>query len=227
MHADEELASIPVPRSLVERRAYARDRLESGFQMWLATGSDGHGAHLIPVAYVWDGSALYTATFAKSRTVANIKARPQARVALGTTADVVMIDTGASLMDVPDIEPDIAERYARVSTDPAPTRRARSSTYACNLGASWSGTAFTNSLGARLCGTADGLIIRSTEVTSGCPGSMVPRRGNAESDRHRVSACSGSAVCEGMHGACAQRTRSLPHEGAGWVASRANCPLRR
>ncbi|WP_021591631.1 MULTISPECIES: pyridoxamine 5'-phosphate oxidase family protein [Actinomadura] len=118
MHADEELASIPVPRSLVGRRAYARDRLESGFQMWLATGSDGHGAHLIPVAYVWDGSALYTATFAKSRTVANINAHPQARVALGTTADVVMIDTGASLMDVPDIEPDIAERYARVSTDP-------------------------------------------------------------------------------------------------------------
>ncbi|MFI0446635.1 hypothetical protein [Actinomadura sp. 6N118] len=37
----------------------------AGFQIWLATGSDGHGAHLIPVAYAWDGSALYTATFAR------------------------------------------------------------------------------------------------------------------------------------------------------------------
>jgi general stress protein 26 len=118
MYPDEELTSIPVPRSLVERRAYARDRLETGFQMWLATGSDGHGAHLIPVAFVWDGSALYTATFAKSRSVANIKAHPEARVALGATADVVMIDTSASLMDVLDIDADIAERYARVSTDP-------------------------------------------------------------------------------------------------------------
>lgn len=118
MYADEELASIPVPRSLAKRRAHARDRLETGFQMWLATGSDGHGAHLIPVAYVWDGWALYTATFAKSRTAANIKAHPQARVALGDTADVIMIDTSASLMDVPDIDADIAERYARVSTDP-------------------------------------------------------------------------------------------------------------
>ncbi|WP_242910083.1 hypothetical protein [Actinomadura terrae] len=53
-----------------------------------------------------------------SRTVADIKAHPQARVALGDTADVIMIDTGASLVDVPDIDADIAEGYARVSTDP-------------------------------------------------------------------------------------------------------------
>ncbi|MFB4314882.1 pyridoxamine 5'-phosphate oxidase family protein [Actinomadura sp. 21ATH] len=118
MNADEEFASTPVPRDLAERRAHARNRLETGFQMWLATGSDGHGAHLIPVAYVWDGSALYTATFAKSRTAVNIKAHPQARVALGDTADVIMIDTSASLADVADIDADIAEHYAKVSTDP-------------------------------------------------------------------------------------------------------------
>ena len=118
MHADQELTSVPVPRSLAERRAHARNRLETGFQMWLATGSNGHGAHLIPVAYAWAGSALYTATFVKSRTVSNIKGHPQARVALGDTAEVIMIDTSASLMDVPDIDADIAERYAKVSTDP-------------------------------------------------------------------------------------------------------------
>ncbi|MFI0479605.1 pyridoxamine 5'-phosphate oxidase family protein [Actinomadura sp. 9N215] len=116
MVVGEEL--IPVPRSLAERRACARKRLESGFQMWLATGSDGRGAHLIPVAYVWDGSVLYTATFAGSRTVANIKAHPRGRVALGDTTDVVMIDAGASPIDVPDINVEIAERYAEVSTDP-------------------------------------------------------------------------------------------------------------
>ncbi|WP_350276136.1 pyridoxamine 5'-phosphate oxidase family protein [Kribbella sp. HUAS MG21] len=116
MHAHE--TAMPVPRSLAERRAAARDRLQTGFQLWLATGSDSHGAHLIPVAYAWDGTALCTATFAKSRTVANIEARPQARVALGDTADVVMIDTRASLVHVPDIDAEIAEHYAGVSTDP-------------------------------------------------------------------------------------------------------------
>ncbi|QKW40091.1 pyridoxamine 5'-phosphate oxidase family protein [Actinomadura sp. NAK00032] len=86
--------------------------------MWLATGGDGHGPHLIPVAYVWSGSALYTATFIRSRTVANIERRPQARVAIGDTADVVMIDTSVSLVDVLGVDSDIADRYAKVSTDP-------------------------------------------------------------------------------------------------------------
>ncbi|NEE00104.1 hypothetical protein [Phytoactinopolyspora halotolerans] len=118
MILDEELASVPVPRSLAKRQADAHKRLESGFQMWLATGSDGRGAHLIPVAYVWDGSVLYTATFANSRTVMNTKAHPQTRAALGDTADVVMIDASASIIEVADIGDDIAERYAKVSTDP-------------------------------------------------------------------------------------------------------------
>ncbi len=72
--------------------------------MWLATGSDGHGAHLIPVAYVRDGSTLTTATFRRSRTVSNLRARPTARLAIGDTADVVMIDTHAILLDLPDID---------------------------------------------------------------------------------------------------------------------------
>lgn len=57
-------------------------------------------------------------TFASSRTVANITANPQARVAIGDTADVVMIDTRASLLNVSAIGTDIADRYAQVSTDP-------------------------------------------------------------------------------------------------------------
>ncbi|GAA4198922.1 hypothetical protein GCM10022220_00800 [Actinocatenispora rupis] len=120
------MPSVPLPpvRDLAQRRADTVDRLASGFQMWLATGSDGHGAHLIPVAYVWDGSTLTTATFRRSRTVANLRARPRARVAIGDTADVVMIDTRATLLDVPDIDVASAEAYAQVSTDPrhAPDR---------------------------------------------------------------------------------------------------------
>jgi general stress protein 26 len=118
MVPDQELLSVRIPRGLAERQSDARKQLESSFQMWLATGSDGRGAHLIPVAYVWDGLDVYTATFARSRTVANIEAHPQARIALGDTADVVMIDAGASLVDVPAIDADIAERYAQVSHDP-------------------------------------------------------------------------------------------------------------
>lgn len=63
----------------------------------------------------WAGA---TAASDAGRTVANTGSHPQARVAVGDTMDVVMVDTGASLIDVPDIDVDIAERYAEVSTDP-------------------------------------------------------------------------------------------------------------
>ncbi|MFI6908779.1 hypothetical protein ACIBKY_46480 [Nonomuraea sp. NPDC050394] len=114
-------ADPPQARDLPQRRADTLDRLSGGFHMWLATGSDGHGAHLIPVAYVWNGSALTTATFRRSRTVANLRTRPTARLAIGDTADVVLIDACSILLDVPTIDVASAEAYARVSSDPRKT----------------------------------------------------------------------------------------------------------
>lgn len=43
---------------------------------------------------------------------------PRARVALGDTADVIMIDTVASLIAVPVLEAVLVDPYARVSSDP-------------------------------------------------------------------------------------------------------------
>lgn len=112
-----ELGRPPTARSLDRRRTDALKRLET-YQMWLATGSDGHGAHLIPVAYVWNSNTLTTATFERSRTAANLRATPRARVAIGDTADVVMIDVTATLIPVDAIDPDVADRFAQVSHDP-------------------------------------------------------------------------------------------------------------
>lgn len=110
--------TTPIPRSLDQRRADALDRLDTHFQMWLATGSDGYGAHLIPVAYVWNAHTLTTATSERSRTAANLATTPQARVAIGSTDDVIMIDATATLIPVDTIDPDTADSYARISHDP-------------------------------------------------------------------------------------------------------------
>jgi hypothetical protein len=121
MTVDDRTAELDQPRtarSLDQRRADALERLGTSHQMWLATGSDGHGAHLIPVAYTWNANTLTTATFERSRTAANLRATPRARVAIGDTADVVMIDAVGSLIPVDAIDPDRADRYARVSHDP-------------------------------------------------------------------------------------------------------------
>lgn len=90
--------------------------------MWLSTG--GHtGPHLIPVAFVGDGDgdgdAIVTATGAGSKTVRNLRETGRARVAVGTTSDVVMVDAALDgLVSVPEVATDLADRFAAVSHDP-------------------------------------------------------------------------------------------------------------
>ncbi|MGW0248396.1 pyridoxamine 5'-phosphate oxidase family protein [Nocardia goodfellowii] len=113
-----EPGPLPVPRSLEQRRADTLERLGTSRQMWLATAGEGRGPHLIPVAYTWNSNALTTATFENSRTVANLRTIPRARVAIGDTDDVIMIDALASLVPVAAIDPVPADGYAQVSHDP-------------------------------------------------------------------------------------------------------------
>ncbi|SEE85678.1 pyridoxamine 5'-phosphate oxidase family protein [Jiangella alba] len=106
------------PRPLAERRDAARHRLATGHRLWLATGRDGHGAHLIPVSFVLDGEHLTMATFDRSRTMANLRAHPRARAVIGDPDDVVAIDGDVSIVEVADIDATVADRYAQVSHDP-------------------------------------------------------------------------------------------------------------
>lgn len=108
----------PARRSLDERRRAAVDLLENNTQLWLATGSDGHGAHLIPVAYVWDGQHLTMSTFERSRTTANVRANPTARTAIGHPQDLAMVDGEVSAVAPGDMDLGTADAYARVSFDP-------------------------------------------------------------------------------------------------------------
>src|SRR5699024_3207450 len=106
------------PRTLHRRRDAALERLQTHHQLWLATGGDSRGAHLIPVAYTWNGRVLTTATFERSRTTANIRANPHARVAIGETASPMMLDVHAPLIAVSDMDSASADNCARVSNDP-------------------------------------------------------------------------------------------------------------
>src|SRR5260370_4568073 len=102
---------------LAERRKAALERLRSNTNLWLATASDGRGPHLIPLAYWWDGSRSTTATFEGSRTLKNVRAQPKVRAAIGSAADVLMIDATATIATVADITDiaEVAKRYAQAS----------------------------------------------------------------------------------------------------------------
>jgi len=105
-------------RSLAERREAALEHLRSNTNLWLATASDGRGAHLIPVSYWWDGACLTTATSENSRTARNVRAQPKFRAAIGSTGDVLMIDATAAIVPWGDIDETAAEGYARASGVP-------------------------------------------------------------------------------------------------------------
>jgi general stress protein 26 len=111
------MTEIPV-RTLSERREAALEHLRSNTNLWLATASDGQGAHLIPVSYWWDGTRLTTATSENSRTVRNVRAQPKVRAAVGVTGDVLMIDATAEIVSWGDIDETAADGYARASGVP-------------------------------------------------------------------------------------------------------------
>ncbi len=68
------------------------EKLRGGGDLWVAT-ADGNGrAHLVPFSYYWDGRALILSTPQASRTVRNLIRARWARVALGPTRDVVIIE---------------------------------------------------------------------------------------------------------------------------------------
>jgi hypothetical protein len=81
------------PRTGPERKADVLAKLEARHaDAWVASASPGGKAHLVPLSYAWDGVHLVLALDGTSVTARNIAALRRARIALGGTRDVVMID---------------------------------------------------------------------------------------------------------------------------------------
>lgn len=109
---------MTAPRPLDDRIAAAQRRLTDSHQLWLASGGSD-GPHMIPVAFVWDTGQVVTATGERSRTVSNLRETGRARLGLGTTDDVVMIDANLdAFVTVPKMPSLVADRFAAVSHDP-------------------------------------------------------------------------------------------------------------
>ena len=90
------------PRGIGRRVRDALDRLERDEDLWLATAGDDR-PWLVPLSFHWTGTALLMATARRSRSYANLAAGGGARVALGHTRDVVMLD---GRVDLPERLPD-------------------------------------------------------------------------------------------------------------------------
>jgi Pyridoxamine 5'-phosphate oxidase len=79
-------------RSRAQRRIDVLAKLRTDVDLWVASADESGGAYLVPLSYYWDDSTLTIATPRASRTARNLVRAGWARVALGTTRDVVIIE---------------------------------------------------------------------------------------------------------------------------------------
>ncbi|MBW5482259.1 pyridoxamine 5'-phosphate oxidase family protein [Streptomyces bambusae] len=107
------------PRSRAQRRRDTEHRLTHDIDVWLASAS-AHGVpHLVPLSFDWDGEALLAATPVRSPTGRNLAATRTARLALGHTRDVVMIEGDVEVLDIDALPPHLGDRFAaRTGFDP-------------------------------------------------------------------------------------------------------------
>lgn len=80
------------PRGLDERLRDTRSRLENDVDLWVATSGSPGGVHLIPLSYLWDGTAFIISTPRASVTGRNLLADGRVRLSLGPTRDVVVVE---------------------------------------------------------------------------------------------------------------------------------------
>src|SRR5688572_8542497 len=105
------------PRNAAQRKADTLAKLaEMGADVWVASAAvtdDGARAHLVPLSLAWIDDRVVVALQPDSRTAENIVARRRARLALGPTRDVVIIDAVLDdAVDVKEAPPGLADRYA-------------------------------------------------------------------------------------------------------------------
>lgn len=79
-------------RSKAQRRIDVLAKLRMDVDLWAASADEAGNAYLVPLSYYWDDSTLTIATPRASRTATNLVRAGWARVALGPTRDVVIIE---------------------------------------------------------------------------------------------------------------------------------------
>ena len=100
------------PRDAATRKADALSMLATpAVDVWVATGSDST-PHLVPLSLAWVEERVVIAVAESSPTARNLAASGKARLAVGPTRDVVMIDAELErTVDVSGTDA-LGERYA-------------------------------------------------------------------------------------------------------------------
>jgi hypothetical protein len=105
----------PAPaRSAEQRKRDVLALLEREVDLWVASASADGEAMLVPPSFVLDGARLTMSTPLASKTARNLMRAGVARVALGGTRDVVLIDGTVEAIRL-GAEPELEEAHAQAT----------------------------------------------------------------------------------------------------------------
>jgi hypothetical protein len=101
-------------RDLDQRKQNAIEQLTTAnADVWVASASPAGVVHLVPLSFFWDGVHVIVSIEASSVTAANLASTRRARLAVGPTRDVVMIDaTVVETIPLPEAPSEISDGYA-------------------------------------------------------------------------------------------------------------------
>jgi hypothetical protein len=105
---------IEPPRPRSARRADTLAKLERDVDLWVASADEDGSAYLVPLSFHWDGSRLTIATPRSSRTARNLTRAGWARVALGPTRDVVIIEGAVEAIPI-GVDPRLEDAHAQAA----------------------------------------------------------------------------------------------------------------
>lgn len=99
-------------RSRPQRKQDVLDRLEKDEDAWVSTSSADGVPTMVPLSFVWDRGTLLMATRRTNPTAVNVAPAGQARIAVGHTRDVVLIEATAEAIEGADLAKDSGDAFA-------------------------------------------------------------------------------------------------------------------
>jgi hypothetical protein len=102
----------PPARMAAQRMRDTLHRLEHDVDAWVSTAGVAGVPCLVPLCFWWDGKSLLIATRSTNPTSRNLLTTGRARVAIGPTRDVVVIEANSRAVPAAELPAKIGDAYA-------------------------------------------------------------------------------------------------------------------
>ncbi|QPP06016.1 pyridoxamine 5'-phosphate oxidase [Streptomyces bathyalis] len=100
------------PRSPQRRKREALERLAKDNDLWAATADATGEPCLVPLAFWWDGEAVWLSTRETNPTGRNMCASGRVRLSLGHTRDVVLVHGTARMLTRDELPAEVGDAFA-------------------------------------------------------------------------------------------------------------------